>query len=768
MPTPRFLLLAAIIAAGCGGEPNAPQGPSGPPPVALLSVTPGSATLIPPQTNQLTASVLDAAGNVLTDRAITWSSSAPAVATVSASGLLTAVAAGTATITATSEGKSGSAAITVVPSVALLSVTPVSARLVPQQTNQLTASTRDAAGNVLTGRTITWTSSAPVVATVSATGLVTAVTVGTATITAVSEGKSGSAAITVGEGGLVGATGGTVASSDGRVTLILPAGAVSTGLALTITPTASPPTPLAGTTAVRGTTYVFGPEGAQFGVPVTVTIKYDPASLPAWVLPGDLVIQRWNGTQWSKLTNLVVNSAARTVTGQTPGFSTVGVYFLNPQVTLTPIPASVNSIQRSVTFTAEVSGEGRSPDALQFTWTNTGANGTFTGQSRNTIQYTAVTPILPPGDIDGVRVVVRGQFEPNGAFEVIGEAHTVVRSDLNLLLQLLPASSLVQYAGTVQLAATVIDRNGTRYDNTPYLRYEWTSTTTSGTINVGTQRTSLPAVTYSAYPASQQSNVFPKGDKITVKVFMVVYRRTRLLLSDGFTVDSTVTEQGQKDAFVQVIPQYQVSLVPQSAQLQAGQSTTFQARLTPAWQGDEQLFFQWNTTGNQGTLSAAQGSATYTAAANPTGGTDFVDVDVRVGFIGQLGTARASVSVEARQQVVAGSFFITEPVGLDAGRQCVESYIVFPVVPGARAYEMHAFGFNDPAFWGTDIRRSFSVPLPTGRGCSRAGWGLTGVFGGQFQFYLGSFSGPTNTIAGAIASANSRFAGMRVEVTLRY
>ena len=687
MPASRTLLLAAIIAVGCGGEPNAPQGgdPNAPPPVALLSVTPGSATLFPQQTNQLTASALDAAGNVLTGRTITWSSSAPAVATVSASGLLTAV------------------------------------------------------------------------------------TVGTATITATCEGKSGAAAITVGQGGVVGATGGTVASSDGGVRLLVPAGAVSAGLALTITPTASPPTPPAGTTAVRGTAYVFGPEGTQFGVPVSVTIKYDPASLPAWVVPGDLVIQRWNGTQWSRLTNLVVDTVARTMTGQTSGFSTVAVYFLNPTVTLTPAPALVNSIQRSVIFTARLSGEGRNPDALQYEWTNTGAIGTFTGASRNTIQYTAVTPILPPGDIDVVGVVVRGRFEPNGPFEILGQAYTTVRSDLNLTLQLLPATSVVQYQGTSQLTATVIDRTGSRYESSQYVYYEWTSTTNAGALNVGSQRTRVNVVTYSAYPASRQSSVGPRGDKITVKTFLVSYRRTRLLLdTTKFTVDSTITELLQKDAFVQVFPQYQVSLVPQSAQLQAGQSTTFQVRLTPAWQEDEQLFFQWNNTGSQGTLLAAQGSATYTAAANPSGGTDFVDVDVRVGTIGQLGTARASVSVQARQEVVAGSLYITQPVGLDAGRQCVEAYIVFPVVPDARSYEMHAFGFNDTAFWHTDITRSFSVPLPTGRGCSLAGFGQTGVFGGQFQFNLTSFAGPASSIGGAIASFNSRFAGMRVEVTLRY
>jgi len=50
---------------------------------------------------------------VLTGRVVGWASSNPAIATVSATGLVTGVAAGAATITATSEGKSGTAAITV-------------------------------------------------------------------------------------------------------------------------------------------------------------------------------------------------------------------------------------------------------------------------------------------------------------------------------------------------------------------------------------------------------------------------------------------------------------------------------------------------------------------------------------------------------------------------------------------------------------------------------------------------------------------------------
>ena len=65
------------------------------------------------QTTQATAAVRDAANDELTDRVVSWSSGNPTVATVSSAGLVTAVAAGTATIIATSEGHSGAAAFTV-------------------------------------------------------------------------------------------------------------------------------------------------------------------------------------------------------------------------------------------------------------------------------------------------------------------------------------------------------------------------------------------------------------------------------------------------------------------------------------------------------------------------------------------------------------------------------------------------------------------------------------------------------------------------------
>src|SRR5205085_1681139 len=167
--------------------------------VASVDVSPATASLTPGQTIQLTATPKDPAGNPLSGRAVTWASSDTGIARVSATGLVTAKALGSATITATSEGKSGTAAVTVTPiPVASVDVTPASASVVVGTTQQLTATPKDSSGNALSGRTVTWASGDENIATVDGNGLVTGKTIGgPVNITATSEGKSGSASITV-------------------------------------------------------------------------------------------------------------------------------------------------------------------------------------------------------------------------------------------------------------------------------------------------------------------------------------------------------------------------------------------------------------------------------------------------------------------------------------------------------------------------------------------------------------------------------------------
>jgi trimeric autotransporter adhesin len=165
---------------------------------SVVILTPGSGTLVVGTTQSLTAQVTDAQGNLLTNRPITYSSDAPSVASVSSTGVVTALTPGSVRITATSEGKIGTATFQVIPvPVAVVQISPTAPVLLPGATTQLTAVARSAAGTVLTGRQVTWLSGAPSVVTVSAGGLVTAVGPGTALVLATIDGVSASITVSV-------------------------------------------------------------------------------------------------------------------------------------------------------------------------------------------------------------------------------------------------------------------------------------------------------------------------------------------------------------------------------------------------------------------------------------------------------------------------------------------------------------------------------------------------------------------------------------------
>jgi len=197
---------SASITATVGGESGIASiqvQPSAPLPVHAVSVSAPATSLLVGDSTVLVVTLTDSTGSALSGRTISYTSSSTSVATVSPSGRVCAVGVGTATVTVTSEGKSGSLVFTVssVPTappapVATVTVALQSATLTVGQGTQATATLRDASSNVLTGRTIAWTSSNVAVATVTQGGYVTAVGAGSATISAQSEGKSGGAPVT--------------------------------------------------------------------------------------------------------------------------------------------------------------------------------------------------------------------------------------------------------------------------------------------------------------------------------------------------------------------------------------------------------------------------------------------------------------------------------------------------------------------------------------------------------------------------------------------
>ena len=188
-----LLVIAALVTA-CGdpstSEPSIDQ-------VVLVDVSPTSANLGVGETKTLTVLQKNKVGAPLAGTALTWTSSATAVATVSSGGVVTAMAKGLAVITATNaDGLSGGVMITVEAPVASLDVISASTAVIKGGGLQLTPVAKDADGNVLT-RPVTYSTSSAAVATVSGSGLVTGVAPGTATITATVGAKTKSVDITV-------------------------------------------------------------------------------------------------------------------------------------------------------------------------------------------------------------------------------------------------------------------------------------------------------------------------------------------------------------------------------------------------------------------------------------------------------------------------------------------------------------------------------------------------------------------------------------------
>jgi len=185
----RCAVLALALASCTAAEPSIP--------VLSVAVTPVVDSLLPSATLQLTAVVRDANGRPLDDRTVSWSSSAPAIADVTANGLVTAVSPGLARVVASADGVTDTALITVLEPVASVRLASGADTIVPPQTVLLAAEVLDASGRLLSGRLVTWSTDRPDIATVGSTGVVQSVALGVATIRATVEGQWAEAAVTV-------------------------------------------------------------------------------------------------------------------------------------------------------------------------------------------------------------------------------------------------------------------------------------------------------------------------------------------------------------------------------------------------------------------------------------------------------------------------------------------------------------------------------------------------------------------------------------------
>ena len=188
------------------------------PPAASVEITQSPDSLIVPGVYQLSAVAKDGSGQPLYDRRLTWESSNPAVATADPGGAIAAITPGTVTITARSTVVSASTTLAVLPAVAQITLSSAGTLVPLGGTLQITATTLDDQGHVLTGRPVTWEAGDGTIISVNGAGLTSGVTAGSIILTVTAEGAVSTLALAAQMDGPLAAVAGGNAHTCGVVT----------------------------------------------------------------------------------------------------------------------------------------------------------------------------------------------------------------------------------------------------------------------------------------------------------------------------------------------------------------------------------------------------------------------------------------------------------------------------------------------------------------------------------------------------------------------
>jgi hypothetical protein len=667
--------------------------------------------------------------------------------------------------------------------VASVTLDPATVTLVPQQTQALSATLRDAQGGVLSGRTITWTTDQPGVATVSASGLVTAVVPGAATITATSEGRSGTAHVTVLAGAVVGPGGGTVFLADSAIRLTIPAGALASPTVLTAIVKPQLPAALPAQWQPAGLVYSLGPDGTTFNQPVTVSIRYTPSALPVSAMTGDLAVLRHNGSQWSTLTDLAVDTAAKRVSGRTMGFSDFALGAEDPAVSLTPASASVNATHRSLIFTVLVAPRGEAvplppgSGPLLYRWRTTGQAGALSGPgptqwtTTTQVQYTATAGALSQmrGKIDDVFVDVllnpASLTDPTAGPPRIVTAQAAVDADLEVTYDIFPENSTIPAGGTKQLQLVVRDKQDNILSLAPNQRVEWDDGGDFGIILPG-GGTQTPTATFEAFEAERFTTPPPRVEKVTARVLETNTHNVREyseFAGAGFhrtTTREITVERGRDSTFITVQVDYQVIVEPKLDTIPANGQLLLEVRLDPVYNGTG-LGYRYLHSGSQGSIEAQPGmivtSGSVAYLAGPWGGgSDQVTAEV-VSFVAgivlaEIGSGSATIVVDPWRPAALGVITLPTPGGAFVAAQASVLKI-----PGASSYEISVLlsGQSQPVVvsWsGATTTNPWTVWQVLDGGAS---W-LINIDGG-FSTTPGGIAGRQNNMAALIAGSVARY-----------
>ena len=199
-PTQLFVaVFLSLLIFACGGGGGGTTPPPQPAPVLTsIAVSSVATTYVAGTQSSVTVTGTYSNGQTAVLSGISWVSSNPGVASINASGLLTALSEGVTTLSASIGNQTASAAITIIaPSLTSIEITSAATSVPAGLTIQFSARGTFNNGATQTLNDASWLSSSPSIASVSSTGLAQGVSAGSVTISAQKDGISANVAVTV-------------------------------------------------------------------------------------------------------------------------------------------------------------------------------------------------------------------------------------------------------------------------------------------------------------------------------------------------------------------------------------------------------------------------------------------------------------------------------------------------------------------------------------------------------------------------------------------
>lgn len=349
--------------------------------LSSIAIAPSNPNIATQATQQFTATGTYSDGSSESiSSSVTWSSSNSAVASITSAGVATGASAGSTTITAASNGVSGTTTLTVNPAtvtVTAIAVAPATATLAAGATQQFTVSatySNGTMGPLTTG--ITWSSSNAAVATVSSSGLVSGMAAGAATVTASANGMNATAALTVNAAvktlSSIAVTPATASIAAGETQQFAATATYSDGSTAAVTSSASWASSSAAVATVNASGLGTAVASGAANITATVNGVTGSAALTVTAAP--------------TLTGIAVTPSDPTlVAGATQQFTATGNYSDGSTKNVT----SSASWSSSNTSVATVSSSGMATSVASGTTTITATDGSVAGTATATVTATA-------------------------------------------------------------------------------------------------------------------------------------------------------------------------------------------------------------------------------------------------------------------------------------------------------------------------------------------------------------------------------------------